>query len=81
MDEIAVLTIFEIIFNFIGASFRWIFGNLWRTMTNKPKYAFKEYLNGAKKSTEYYDKLLHGTSNVIVGVVVTLLIILMVIML
>jgi len=50
-------------------------------MTNKPKYAFKEYLNGAKKSTEYYDKLLHGTSNVIVGVVVTLIIILMIIML
>lgn len=79
MDEIAVVTIFEIIFNFIGATFRWIFGNLWRTLTNKPKFAFKEYLSGTKKSTEYYDKLLHGISNVIIGIFVTFVIVLLII--
>ena len=81
MDEIAVLTIFEIIFNFIGASFRWIFGNIWRILTNKPKFTFKEYLSGTKKTPEYYDKLLHGINNVVIGIITTLIIVLLIIIL
>ena len=79
MDEIAVLTIFEIIFNFIGASFRWIFGNLWRILTNKPKFTFKQYLSGTRKTPKYYDGLLHGISNVIIGIFVTFVIVLLII--
>ncbi|WP_127845271.1 hypothetical protein [Psychroflexus aestuariivivens] len=81
MDEIAALTIFEIIFNFIGASFRWIFENLWRILTNKPKFTFKQYLSGTKKSHKYYDGLLHGISNVIIGLITTFIIILLIIIL
>lgn len=69
MDEIFVLGIIEVIFNFIGACIRWVYGTIWRTMAHKPKFTFKEYLNGPKKSSDFFDEFSHGTNNVIIGVV------------
>lgn len=32
------------ILNFIGGSLRWMYGSVWRTIFNQPKFTFKEYL-------------------------------------
>ena len=41
-------------FNWIGAIFRWIYGNMWRTIFKKKKFKFNEYLYGIK-SNDIYD--------------------------
>lgn len=56
IDEIIGFTIFHLIVNVIGGTLRWIYGSVWRTIFNKPKFTFKEYLWGPKKSKDYYDK-------------------------
>ena len=48
------MDIFEIItgrfiFNVIGATVRWIYGTVWRTIFRKKKFTYKEYLYGPKK--------------------------------
>lgn len=58
------------LFNFIGATTRWIFGMIWRTVFNKPKYTFDEYLVGPKKSMEYFDINGHRFNNILIGVLV-----------
>ncbi|MGM1056738.1 MAG: hypothetical protein ACQEWG_12690 [Bacteroidota bacterium] len=50
---------------------RWIFGSIFRTLFKKPKFSFKEYLSGPKKSG-WFDEHAHGTNNVIVGVLFTI---------
>ncbi|MDT0608051.1 hypothetical protein [Croceitalea rosinachiae] len=57
-----------IIFNFIGASIRWIYGSVWRTLFNKPKFTFKEYLYGPKGTNDYYDKNAHELNNKLIGI-------------
>ncbi|MBZ9731632.1 hypothetical protein LB467_18250 [Salegentibacter sp. JZCK2] len=74
MSEFVAFILLEVIFNFVGAAVRWTFGSLYRTLSNKPKFTFKEYLNGPKKPG-WFDEQAHGTNNVIVGVVSTLAII------
>jgi hypothetical protein len=80
MDEILVFTILEAILNFIGACFRWIFGTIWRTLMNKPKFTFKEYLDGPKKSSDFFDEFAHGTNNVIVGITFSAIIIILIVL-
>lgn len=79
MDEILVLTILEVIFNFIGACFRWIYGTTWRTLMNKPKFTFKEYLDGPKKSSDFFDEFSHGTNNVVIGIAFSTIIIIIIV--
>jgi len=63
-----------IIFGFIGASFRWIIGSIWRTFLSKKKYSFSEYLNGPNGSDDDFDKLGSGLINRVVGFIVLMLI-------
>jgi len=56
------------ILNFIGACLRWLYGTVWRTLFNKPKYTFEEYLNGPKKS-EYFDDTAHRLNNKIIALI------------
>ena len=68
IDEVVGFTIFHLIINTIGGTIRWIFGSIWRTILNKPKYGFKEYLYGPKKSKNHWDKH-HMMNNGLVAVV------------
>ena len=56
-----------IIFNFIGGTVRWIYGTIWRTIANKPKYKFSEYINGIENSNDIFDKLEQNFANKIIG--------------
>ena len=58
------------IFNFMGASVRWLYGSIWRTIFRKPKFTFKEYLYGPKNSNDYFDKHAHVMNNKILGILV-----------
>lgn len=69
MGETFGIIIAYTIFNFIGACLRWVSGTVWRTIMNKRKFTFKEYLNGPKNSSEYYDKMAHGQNNIWIGVI------------
>ena len=78
MSEFIGFVVIEIVFNFIGAVIRWLFGNIWRTFKNKPKFKFSEYLNGPK-NPDHFDNYAHESNNVIIGVVSTIFIILLVV--
>tara|TARA_R110001606_G_C15029895_1_gene610880 strand:- start:283 stop:531 length:249 start_codon:yes stop_codon:yes gene_type:complete len=67
--EIFGIAIVQVLFNFIGASLRWIYGLIWRTIFKKPKFSFKEYLYGPKKSSDYYDDFAHNGNNVLIGAI------------
>jgi len=68
IDEIVAYTIFHLIFNTIGGTIRWIYGSIWRTIFNKPKFSFKEYLYGPKKSKNHWDRQ-HMMNNGLVAIV------------
>ncbi|MDO6622272.1 hypothetical protein Q4509_05315 [Oceanihabitans sp. 1_MG-2023] len=74
IGEIIGETIFYLILNTIGGTIRWIYGSIWRSIFNKPKFSFKEYLYGPKKSKEYWDQHL-TMNNGIVGFIVIIVII------
>lgn len=80
MGEFVAFVLLDVIFNFIGAVVRWIFGSIYRTLFQKPKFTFKEYLSGPKKS-DWFDEHAHGTDNVIVGVIFTIAVIFLVVVL
>ncbi|MBG6188463.1 hypothetical protein [Flavobacterium sp. CAN_S2] len=54
MDFIEIIT-GRFLLNYIGGNIRFIYGTLWRTIFNKPKFTFKEYIKGPKKSNHYDD--------------------------
>ncbi|KGO79025.1 hypothetical protein Q762_14760 [Flavobacterium cauense R2A-7] len=61
------MDIFEIlegrfILNYIGGTLRYIYGSIWRTIFNKPKFTYKEYIYGPKKP-DYYDEWGHEFNN------------------
>ena len=57
------------IFNFFGAVVRWLYGTIWRTIANKRKYTFIEYLNGPKNSEDWFDKTGHTFVNRVLGLI------------
>ena len=59
----------HLVLNFVGGTIRWIYGSLWRTIFNKPKFTFNEYLYGPKKSEDYFDKTAHKFNNIIIGLI------------
>ena len=67
------------IINFIGAYYRFIYGNCWRTIARKKKFTFNEYLNGPTKSNDWFDFAGHKFVNKIIGISITGLIILLLI--
>jgi len=60
-------TLSRIVFNFIGASIRYCFGLCWRTIANREKFTFNEYLHGPKNSDEWFDQTGHKFVNIIIG--------------
>ncbi|PHS65622.1 MAG: hypothetical protein COB12_06905 [Flavobacterium sp.] len=60
----------QVFFNFIGACIRWIYGTIWRSLFNKPKFSFKEYLYGPKNSADHFDFLGHQFNNRFIGALV-----------
>ena len=62
------------IFNFLGAIVRWIYGTIWRTLANKKKYSFREYLLGPDNSEDWFDFTGHGFVNKMIGVIVIIVI-------
>lgn len=65
----------SIIFNYIGATSRWIYGTTWRTIAKKKKYSFREYLNGPDNSDDWFDFTGHVFVNKIIGFIILGLII------
>ena len=61
------------ILNFIGGSIRWVYGTIWRTIFNKPKFKFREYIDGPDDS-KYFD-MAHGFGNIFFEVIFFLIII------
>ena len=59
-------------FIFIGACTRYIYGTLWRTIAQKPKFRFDEYLNGPD-NPDYYDQMGHKLNNLLIGMIIFLL--------
>ena len=62
----------------IGGTIRYIYGSIWRTIFNKPKFTYKEYINGPKRKN-YYDEMGHEFNNriiafIVIGIVVCLLV-------
>lgn len=68
LGEIIGETIFYLVLNIVGGTIRWIYGTIWRTIFNKHKFEFKEYLYGPKKSKKDWDHL-HTINNGIIGFV------------
>jgi len=54
------------ILNYIGGTMRWFYGNIWRTIFNKRKFTFNEYIYGPKTS-DYYDNMGHELNNRLIG--------------
>ena len=51
---------------------------IWRTIFNKPKFTYQEYINGPKRKN-YYDEMGHEFNNriiafIVIGIVVCLLV-------
>ncbi len=62
------------IFNFVGGVTRWIYGSIWRTIANKPKYKFREYIWGPEDSDDIEDGCGHRFVNAIVGAIILMVI-------
>ena len=61
-------------FNYIGGTIRWLFSKIFRIFKNKPKFEFKEYINGTK-NPNYYDQMGHGVNNILIGILTFVIII------
>lgn len=57
------------ILNFLGASVRWTYGTIWRTLSGKRRYKFTEYLYGPNYSDDWFDQKGHMFVNRIIGIV------------
>lgn len=57
------------IFKYFGATVRWIYGTIWRTIANKPRFKFSEYLNGPENSEDWFDMTGHNFVNVLIGMI------------
>lgn len=67
--DIFGITVGRIIFNYIGATIRWVYGTIWRTILNKPKFTYNEYVNGPKNSEDHFDNYGHQFNNRIIGII------------
>lgn len=77
MDIIEIIT-GRFILNYIGGTIRYIYGTIWRTIFNRPKFTYKEYINGPKRKN-YYDEMGHEFNNriiafIVIGIIVCLLV-------
>lgn len=66
--EIFSIIIGHYIFNYIGGTIRWIYGSIWRTIFNKPKFSYREYIDGPKKTKDHSDEFGHQFNNRLIGI-------------
>ncbi|GEM_PF-2486132 len=62
------------VFGAIGASIRWLFGTLWRTLFGKPIFKFRDYLYGIENSGDWFDTS-RRSINSIFGLIAVILLI------
>jgi len=67
-----------IFFDYIGAIIRWIYGTIWRTIANKSKFKFSEYVNGPENSDDWFDATGHSTVNRFVGMITIVVIVILI---
>ena len=63
-----------LLFDYVGAVVRWIYGTIWRTIANKPKYKFREYVHGPENSDDWFDMTGHNFVNRVIGFITIVLI-------
>ncbi len=62
--------------NITGATVRWIYGTIWRTLFRKKRFTFKEYLYGPENSDDWFDLTGHTFINRVIGIGFLMLIVL-----
>ena len=67
--------ILGIVLDYFGAIIRWLYGTIWRTIANKPKFKFSEYINGPENSDDWFDFAGHSIINRVIGMITLLFII------
>lgn len=73
MEELFGPLIISTILNLIGGTLRFIYGTIWRTIFNKPKFTYKQYIYGVK-SKDFWEGM-HQENNKWIGVIFVPLII------
>ena len=73
MDFIQIIT-GQFLLNYIGGTLRFIYGTVWRTLFNKPKFSYKEYIYGPKRPN-YYDKTGHDFNNRMIAFIFIMIIV------
>jgi len=76
MELIAVI-IGRFLLNYIGRTLRFIYGTVWITIFKKPKFTYKEYIQGPKKKT-YYDENGHEFNNRMIGFIFIMIIVVLI---
>ena len=66
---VSVLSPGKFIQNLVGASVRWSYGTVWRTLSGKKRYTLTEYMYGPKYSDDWFDQKGHTFVNRIIGMV------------
>ncbi|QTD38803.1 hypothetical protein JL193_05960 [Polaribacter batillariae] len=69
MGDFLGLEIMYLLCNFIGGTLRWVYGTIWRTIFNKSKYRYNEYVFGVENSKNHFDVHGHQFNNLIITVV------------
>lgn len=69
LPVVSVLSPGKFIQNLVGASVRWSYGTVWRTLSGKKRYTFTEYMYGPKYSDDWFDQKGHTFVNRIIGMV------------
>jgi hypothetical protein len=70
MEEFLGLGLLWLLCNYFGGTIRWIYGSIWRTLFNKPKFTYNEYVFGPEKSKDHFDVHGHSFNNLIITFVI-----------
>ena len=73
MDFVQIIT-GRFLLIYIGGALRYIYGSVWRIIFNKPRYTYKEYINGPKKGRNWYDGA-HHQNNVVIAFIFIMIVI------
>jgi hypothetical protein len=73
MEELFGPLIISTILNLIGGTLRFIYGTIWRTIFNKPKFTYKQYIYGIK-SKDFWEGM-HQENNKWIGGIFVMLIV------
>ncbi len=61
--------IWDVFFNYIGASLRFILGTLTKSKINNKHFTFKEYIYGQDSPNNSFDNDMHRKKNKFVGLI------------